>query len=84
VMRSVERTGWDCPMPIPKPPADMLLDARVHDARHLRRLKEVVCCHFLFSVMNKDQDPVVKHVSGKGGEPFDRPASSPIGMPHSD
>jgi hypothetical protein len=42
VMHSVGWTRWDCPLPKPpkprRPPADnALLDARVHDARHLRR-----------------------------------------------
>jgi hypothetical protein len=52
VMRSVGRTGWDCPIPTsPIPLQTMLLDARVHDARHLRRreggcvLSFALSCH---------------------------------------
>jgi hypothetical protein len=32
--------------------------------------------------VNEGLDSVVKHVSRKGCEPFDRPASSPIGRGH--
>jgi hypothetical protein len=31
--------------------------------------------------VNKGPDLVVKHVPGKDGKPFDRPASSPVDMP---
>jgi hypothetical protein len=58
-MDSVGRTRWDCPIPTPpKPPADnTLLDARVHDARHLRRPEGD--CVLLFALSCHDQEAEV-------------------------
>jgi hypothetical protein len=60
-MDSVRRTRWDCPIPTPpKPPADnTLLNARVHDARHLQRLKRDCVLLFALSCHNQEAEVLV-------------------------
>ena len=57
-MDSIGGTRWDCPIPTPpKPPAENTRDARVHDARHLRRPKGD--CVLLFALSCHDQEAEV-------------------------
>jgi hypothetical protein len=58
-MDSIGWTRWDYPIPTPpKPPADnTLLDARVHNARHLQRPKGD--CVLLFALSYHDQEAEV-------------------------
>jgi hypothetical protein len=52
------RTRQDCPIPTPPNPLQaILLDVRVHDARHLRRAKGD--CVLLFALSCHDQEAEV-------------------------
>jgi len=57
-MQSVGRARWDCLMSEP-PANNTLLDARVHDAKHLLRLEGDYGLSFTLSCHDKDVEVLV-------------------------
>lgn len=58
VVHSVGRPRWN--LPTPEPSADnALLDAKVHDARHLLRLKGDYVLSFVISCHNQEAEVLV-------------------------